>query len=76
MDYSRRPDSIDFCDSLDSTLLQIADLCAYNVMRQGQDFWGNFDDEPFYNGYKWIKPIMHCNPNTKQIISYGAVCFP
>jgi len=76
MDYSRICEDIVFIDSKDSVLIQIADLCAYNVMRQAREYWCNFDNPPFYKGYSWIKPIMHCNPKSGQILRFGVVNFP
>ena len=73
MNYSLLKNStIEFVDSKNYRLIQIADLCAYNVMRQAKDHDGNFDGEECYDGYKWIKPIMHCS-SEKQISGYGAV---
>ncbi len=76
MDYSKINNTLIFLDSTKSVFIQIADLCAYNVMRQAKDHWGNFDGSPFYHGYSWIKPIMHRDPDTGRIGHYGALCFP
>ncbi len=75
MDYSRMPKEIVFEDSSKSTPLQLADLCAYNVMRQARDFH-TFDGAEMYPGYKWIYPIMHKDPKTKKVGGFGAVLFP
>jgi hypothetical protein len=76
MDYSKICDEMCFLDSKDSALIQVADLCAYNVFRQGRDYWKNFDAPPFYEYYVKIIPIMHCDPETGQILSFGVVNFP
>lgn len=75
MDYSRIPDSIAFDDSGTNSFLQLADLCAYNVMRQARDH-RTFDGDQMYEGYKWIHPIMHRDPKTGAVNSFGAVLFP
>lgn len=76
MNYSKISKNLRFVDSKDSELTQVADLCAYNIMRQARDSWKNFDEAPLYAGYNWIKEIMHKCPTTNKIIGYGAVCFP
>jgi hypothetical protein len=76
MDYSKIPDEIIFKNSEVSTMIQVADLCAYNVMRQGLRNWNNFDHKPYYIGYEWIKKIMHRCPSTGKITRFGAICFP
>jgi hypothetical protein len=75
MDYSRIPDEIAFDDSSVNTYLQLADLCAYNVMRQARDYQ-TFDGDRMYPGYRWIHPIMHRDPHTGKVTSFGAVYFP
>jgi hypothetical protein len=75
MNYSRIPDDIAFDDSSVNTFLQLADLCAYNVMRQARDYQ-TFDGDQMYSGYKWIHPIMHKDPDSGQVTSFGAVYFP
>lgn len=67
MNYDSIDKNLKFVDSKDSELTQIADICAYNIMRQARDRWNNFDDEPLYKGYKWIMPIMHKNPSNEKI---------
>lgn len=77
MNYNMINRHLYFRDSAQSQLIQIADLCAYNIFRQARESWNNFDKEPFYQGYKWILPIMHKSPDkNKKIANYGAVCFP
>lgn len=76
MDYSRICDEITFIDSAISVLVQLADLCAYNVMRQARDHWGSCDEPPYYSYYERIIPIMHCDPDSGMILSYGIVNFP
>lgn len=75
MNYSKIPDRIDFMDSKTNTLIQVADLFAYNIMRQGRDF-RNFDLPNIYTGYGWIIKKMHRHPITKKITGSGAVFFP
>jgi hypothetical protein len=76
MNYSCLDKKLTFLDSKDSNLIQIADLCAYDIMRQARDSWNNFDDEPLYKGYRDIMPIMHKNPTTRKIINFGGLCYP
>ena len=79
MDYEAIGEaSMTFIDSKQSFLVQIADLCAYNIMRQGKDHGGDFDAPPddCYQGYEWIRPIMHSSPSSfskGKITGYGAV---
>lgn len=80
MNYSCLPDDIIFLDSKDSPILQISDLCAYNIRRQSSKYWNeqNQGEGPFYYwGYKQIRNLIHRNPaNPKQLFGYGIVCFP
>jgi len=76
MDYSKICDEIAFIDSKDSVLIQLADMCAYNVMRQARDYWGNCDKAPFYPYYQKIIPLMHCDSDSGTIFSFGIVNFP
>jgi hypothetical protein len=76
MDYSSICDEMCFIDSKDSFFIQIADICAYNVFRQGRDYWKNFDNPPFYEYYERIIPIMHCDPKSGTILNFGVVNFP
>jgi hypothetical protein len=75
MNYSRIPNEIVFEDSSNSTPLQLADLCAYNIMRQARDF-DTFDGIDMYPGYESIHPIMHKDPKTQKVSGFGAVLFP
>jgi len=76
MNYFSISKNIQFIDSKESLLIQIADLCAYNVMRQSRECWCNLDNPPFYKGYSWILPIMHRDPASGQIFRFGVVNFP
>ncbi len=75
MDYSRIPEDIEFDDSAVNTFLQLADLCAYNTMRQARDY-GTFDGDQMYKGYRWIYSIMHKDPKIGKVNNYGALLFP
>jgi len=55
--------------------LQLADLCAYSLMRQANDFY-RFDGARKYDGYESIYPIMHKDPKNKKVGGFGAVLFP
>ena len=72
---SRIPEIIKFEDSYQNNFIQIADLCAYCVMRQARDF-KTFDGGHMYKGYKWIYPIMHRDPISRKVTNFGAVFFP
>jgi hypothetical protein len=76
MNYARICKEIKFIDSRASTLIQLADLCAYNVMRQSRERWCCFDYPPYYKGYSWILPIMHRDPITGKIFRFGVINFP
>ena len=76
MRYERISEELVFHDSRDDELIQIADLCAYNIFRQARDNWGSFDTEPLYDGYKWIKDRMHKSKQSGRITTFGALCFP
>jgi len=76
MDFSAIRQKMTFSDSRGCNAIQIADLVAYNIMRQARDSWGNFDSEPLYSYYKAILPIMHRDPKSGKINGYGAVCHP
>ena len=75
MDYFKIPETIEFNDSSKNVYSQLVDMCAYNVMRQARDY-STFDGDKMYEGYKWIKPIMHCDPTSRKITRFGAVYFP
>lgn len=76
MDYSMIYEKLTFCDSKLIGLIQLADLCAYNFLRQARDHWDDWDSDNMYNGYKRIKQKIHHNKHTKIINRFGAVAFP
>lgn len=75
MNYDRIPREIVFVDSTQNNLIQVADLFAYNIMRQGRDY-KEFDGPKFYEGYSWIKSKMHSDPKSKKITGFGALFYP
>jgi hypothetical protein len=62
-------------------LLQVADLCAYNVMRQFRvypdvsSFQRTGCRSPKYEYFETILPMFRCSP-TGRIDGYGVVKFP
>lgn len=76
MNYSCICSNIEFRDSASDELIQIADLCAYNIFAQARKDWNNFDNPPFYHGYEWINEIMHRDLRSKRINRFGVVCYP
>jgi hypothetical protein len=80
MNYKCLSDEIKFIRSRDEPIIQISDLCAYNISRQSSKYWSQQigGKGPFYYwGYRQIRNLIHRNPeNRNQIFGYGIVCFP
>lgn len=76
----RVPRAPSFWPSTKSSLLQLTDICAYNVLRQFRDYGDEWDDPktkrlPLYGPLRLIIKKYHQGPRS-QLRGYGIVKFP